>query len=137
MLKYDLHKKLQNFNRKLNTIYKENAPLYQIEDSWQGFEWISADEKENNTFSFKRIDRDGNEVIGIFNFSGKDFPVYRLGVNEGEYKLLISSDEVRFGGTGVVKKKTYKTRKKYAHGKDRSILIKLPKLSGSYFVKIR
>ncbi len=137
MLQYDLHKKLQIFNRKLNRVYKENTPLYQIEDSWQGFEWISADEKENNVLSYKRKDREGNEIVAVFNFSGKDFPVYRLGVGEGEYKLLISSDEVRYGGSGVVKRKIYKSAKKYAHGKDRSILIKLPKLSGSYYVKVK
>ncbi|MBE7062123.1 MAG: 1,4-alpha-glucan branching protein GlgB, partial [Clostridiales bacterium] len=45
MLEYDLHKKLHEFNKKLNKFYKNTPSLYEIEDSWDGFEWISADER--------------------------------------------------------------------------------------------
>ncbi len=135
MLQYDLHNKVHKFNRKLNLLYKTIPALYEIDDSWDGFEWISADESENNIISFKRKDKKGNVLVAIFNFSGKDFPAYRLGVDEGEYKLLISSDEIKFGGFGNTKKKTYITAKKYAHGRDNSMLINLPKLSGAYYIK--
>lgn len=137
MLEYDLHKKLHKFNKALNFIYKENTPLYEIEDSWDGFNWISADEKENNVIAFTRIDKSGNEIVAIMNFSGCDFPKYRVGVDKGEYKVLISTDEKRYGGAGKVVKKTYKTAKKTAHGKENSILISLPKLTGVYFIKKR
>jgi len=137
MLKFDLHKKLQKFNKNLNYIYKSTPPLYQIEDSWDGFEWISADEKDNNVLAFKRKDRNGNSLLAIFNFSGKDFEKYRLGSDNEEYKLLISSDEKKFGGLGLVKRKAYKAAKKSAHGKEYSILIKLPRLSGAYFISKR
>ena len=136
MLKYDLHKKLQNFNKVLNLVYKTNPSFYQIEDGWDGFNWISADESDNNIISFSRKDKNGNTIVAIFNFSGTDYNEYRLGVDFGEYRLLLSSDERKFGGQGLLRRKPYKSAKKYAHGKENSILIKLPRFCGAYFIKI-
>ena len=108
MLNFELHKKLKNFNKKLNFIYKQNPPLYEIEDSWDGFEWISADECKNNVFSFIRKDKFGNKIIVILNFSGNDYLGYRLGVGKGKYKLLISTDQKIYGGKGISNKRVYK-----------------------------
>ena len=135
MLNFELHNKLHKFTKKLNFLYKANKPLYEIEDSWDGFSWISADEKNNNVLAFERKDRDGNVILTIFNFSGNDYYKYRLGCEKGEYKLLFNSDCVSFGGLGRVKSKVYKTAKKQAHGKDFSICLNLPKFTGVYFIK--
>jgi 1,4-alpha-glucan branching enzyme len=135
MTKYELHKKLHKFNKDLNFIYKNNPPLFDIEDSWAGFDWISVDEKTNNVIAFERKDKNNNAILAIFNFSGNDFPYYRVGVNGGEYQLLISSDEKKYGGQGRTRRKNYKAVKVSAHGKDFSILINLPRFSGAYFIK--
>ena len=135
MLEYELHKKLQHFNKKLNNVYKTYSPLYEIDDGWDGFAWISPDEKDNNVISFERKDKEGNTILAIFNFSGNDYYNYHLGVEDGVYSLLICSDEIQFGGTNTLKRKQYKTTKQYAHGKNSSISIDLPKFSGAYFIK--
>jgi 1,4-alpha-glucan branching enzyme len=135
MLKYELHRKLYNFNVKLNHLYKNSSALYEIEDSWDGFKWISADEKDNNILSFKRYDKKGNQLVAIFNFSGNDFKHYRLGVDKGKYQIILNTDSKRFGGSGLINKKTYKTVKRRAHGMDNSITIKVPRLSALYFIK--
>ncbi len=135
LLKYQTHRKLKIFNKRLNNLYKANTPLYQIENSWDGFEWIAVEEKDNNVLSFRRKDKNGNQLIAILNFSGKDFDNYRLGLEEGVYKAVLCSDDVRYGGTGKLKRKTFKTAKKPAHGKEYSIRIKLPRLSGMYLIK--
>ena len=132
---YELHNKLRTFNKNLNFFYKSNAPLYEIEDSWDGFEWISADERDNNVFSFKRKDRNGNEIITILNFSGKDFPKYCLGVDDGVYKIVFSTDDKKYGGNGQIVHKTIKAVKKEAHGKPTSIALRLPKLTGLYLIR--
>ena len=136
MLKYPLHKKLSDFNRALNFIYKSTPALFEIEDGWGGFEWISADESENNVLSFKRKDKSGKVVAVIINFSGNEYRKYRLGLDGGEYKVLINSDDKKFGGNGVLTKKTYKTTKKSAHGKENSISFTLPRFTGIYFEKV-
>ncbi len=134
LLKYDYHKKLKNFNIKLNETYKNYPALYEIEDSWDGFEWISADEKDNNVIAFKRKDKKGNEIVFVANFSGNVYNKYRLGLNPGTYKILLTTDDKAYGGSGLIAKKSYKTAKKPAHGKSDSIMINLQKFSGTYLV---
>ena len=73
--------------------------------------------------------------IFIGNFSGNDYENYRLGIDEGYYKILISTDDKKFGGNGIVQKKVYKTIKKRAHGRKDSILLRLPKFCGMYIEK--
>ena len=58
-----------------------------------------------------------------------------IGHNFRKYKLLINSDDIKFGGRGKITKKVYKTTKKSAHGKDNSIKFDLPKFTGLYFLK--
>ncbi len=135
LLKYETHKKLQTFNRDLNHIYKNTRPLFEIEDGWHGFSWISADERDNNVVSFERRDKMGNILVAIINFSGNDYYDYRLGVEKGEYKLLINSDGKKYGGRGMFKGKTFKSVKKCAHGKRNSIKFNLPAFTGIYFIK--
>ena len=135
MLEYDLHRKLKIFNKKLNNLYKSTAPLYQVEDSWDNFKWIAVDECNNNVVSFSRTDKQGNQIIAIINFSGYDFPKYNIGADKGVYKVVLCTEDKRFGGRGIVKRKTYKTVRKSAHGKEYSIGVRLPRLSGMLLVK--
>ncbi|MBO5066814.1 MAG: alpha amylase C-terminal domain-containing protein, partial [Clostridia bacterium] len=134
MLKFDLHNKLHEFNKKLNKVYKSTPPLYNIEDGWDGFEWISTDEKDNNIVIFSRKDKNKNLLIAILNFSGNDYKDYSVGCEKGDYKLIISSDEQEFGGSGKIKT-AYRARKEKAHSKEYSIKIDLPKFSGAYFLR--
>lgn len=135
MLDFINHKKLLEYNKKLNHIYKDNCPLFEIEDSWEGFRWISPNENDNNVVSFERIDKKGNKIVVIVNFSGNTFNGYRLGVEKGSYKILLNSDSKEFGGSGTVKGKTFKAVKKSAHDSKYSIKFDLPRFTGIYFIK--
>ncbi|MBO5927237.1 MAG: 1,4-alpha-glucan branching protein GlgB [Clostridia bacterium] len=135
MLNYPNHKKLKSFNAYLNNLYKNSPCLYQIDDSWQGFEWISADEKDNNVISFIRKDKLGNELVVLINFSGNFYSNYRLGVYKGEYKIVLCTDDKRFGGQGIITNKKLKASKKTVHGKDYSIKLNLPPFSAVYLSK--
>ena len=73
--------------------------------------------------------------IAIMNFSGYDFPKYNIGADKGVYKVVLCTEDKRFGGRGIVKRKTYKTVRKSAHGKENSIGIRLPRLSGMLLMK--
>ncbi len=135
MLKYPLHKKLYEFVVNLNNIYLNTRALHEIDYSWQGFAWISCDEKDNNVVSFKRFDNNGNEIIAIFNFSGNDYYNYRLGLDVGKYTLILNSDAKKFGGNGLTKGKNFNAVKRKAHGKKTSIKFNLAKFSALYFIK--
>ena len=136
MLDFTRHKRLWDFNRTLNRIYKETPALYEIDDGWDGFSWISADENENNIVSFIRRDKKGETVVAIMNFSGNTYENYRLGVEKGTYSVIINSDDKKFGGAGSFTKKKLSATKKSAHGREYSISINLPTFTGIYFKKI-
>ncbi len=135
MLEYPLHKKLFRFNRKLNNLYKNTPALYEIEDGWHGFKWVAVDERDNNVIAFTRTDKNGNQLTAIMNFSGYDFSKYRLGVEKGEYKIILCTDDKRFGGLGRVKRKTLKSAKIQSHGLENSVLLTLPSFTGMYLIK--
>ena len=63
------HKGVQDFVRELNHVYKDTAPLYQLDQWPEGFEWLVADDGDNSVFVFERRDREGNRVIVISNFT--------------------------------------------------------------------
>ena len=131
-LKEDKHKKIHFYSEKLNKFYYENAPLWQNDDSWQGFSWISNDDYRQSVIAFRRFDDNGGELIVVCNFVPVERNDYKIGVPfEGEYKLVFNSDAVEFGGEGLpsdlMKSKSYPM-----HGFDDSISLDLAPLSVIY-----
>ncbi len=136
LLDYDMHKKMLGFTKTLNKLYKDTPALWQIDYSWDGFQWISSEDNANSVIAFRRIDRDGKEIIAIFNFTPNSFDEYRIGVpEEGSYKVILDTSLERFGGTTLEKHPAYKTKKKPMHGFEQSIGLKLSGLSALYLEK--
>lgn len=133
---YPLHQKLSDMNAALNRIYRETPALYEIENSWDGFEWLAVDDADRNMLAYMRKDRTGKCIAVVINFSGVDSVRYRLGMPKGKYRLLFNSDSAAFGGSGRLKKRVFETKKKPSHGKEYSIEIELPKLTCVYLEKI-
>ena len=133
---YPLHEKLSVMVKELNHLYKNTPALYEIEDSWAGFEWLAADDGDRNFLAYQRTDIKGETIVVLLNFSGSDFYGYKLGVEQGKYKVIFNSDAERYGGGGTVKKTVYNTAKSYSHGKEYSIEFDLPKLTCVYLKKI-
>ena len=133
---YPNHKKLSLAVKELNELYKSTPALYEIEDSWDGFEWLAADDNDRNFLAYQRKDKAGNTIVVMINFSGEDYYGYRLGLPKGKYKLVFNSDSVRYGGSGKMKKYIFNTEKAYSHGREFSIEFDLPKLTCVYLKKI-
>ena len=136
LLDYDMHKKMLGFSKTLNNLYKETPALWQIDYSWDGFQWISSEDNANSVIAFRRIDKSGKEIIAIFNFTPNSFDEYRIGVpSEGSYKVVLDTSLEKYGGSTIAKHPAYKTRKKAMHGFEQSIGLKLSGLSAIYLEK--
>lgn len=133
---YPMHAKLFEMNKELNHFYKNTKAFYEIEDSWDGFEWLAADDADRNMIAFMRKDSEGNSYVVAINFSGVAAEGYRLGVPKGKYRVAFNTDDTKFGGEGAWKKRILNTQKKPSHGKEYSILLELPKLTCVYLEKI-
>jgi len=138
LLDYEKHKKLQQFTKELNGFYKNHPQLWEIDYSWEGFSWISSDDNANSTIAFRRIDKAGREIIGLFNFTPNTHDEYRIGVPEkGTYKVIFDSSLKKYGGTKAKLSGTYKTAKKPMHGFEQSIGVKLGGLNAVFMEKIK
>ncbi|MBE6842701.1 MAG: 1,4-alpha-glucan branching protein GlgB [Ruminococcus sp.] len=132
ILENNSYAQLQSFNCKLNKFYLDNSPMWENDNSWGGFKWISNDDYKQSVISFRRIDDKGNEIIVICNFVPVQRENYSIGIPEkGKYKLVFDSDAKEFGGSGVAKK-IYISDDKKMHGYDQSISLTLPPLSVMY-----
>lgn len=128
LLAEEKHVQMKNYVRELLHLYQDSPALYQTDDNWEGFEWINADDSDRSIFSFVRHSKDGkNNLLFVVNFTPVERPDYRVGVPQsGSYKLVLNSDEARFGGTGTKRAASYRSRKGDYDGKPYSIGYSLP-----------
>ena len=138
LLDYPKHRALQNYFKKINEFYKANPAFWQIDYSWEGFSWISSDDKDNSVIAFRRIDEKGKEIIVVCNFTNVERCDYRIGIpKKGAYKIAFNSDDVEFGGEGKGNKGKLKTESINMHGFEQSISLDLPPMSAIYIKKTR
>jgi len=98
LLDYPAHALHKEFVRAMNNFYLANPAFWEIDTSWDGFEWLSADDAAGNTLAFARRSKDGGEIICLFNFSGEHRNGYRVGVpHDGSYEVLFGTDLVAEG----------------------------------------
>jgi len=102
LLDYESHRKMKDFVRDLNHLYLDNPAFWQDDLSWNGFRWISCDDRDNSVIAFRRIDNKGHEIIGICNFCPVKREHYRIGLPKaGAYELVLNSDDKKYGGWGT------------------------------------
>ena len=120
---------MQSFVRKLNHLYLDTPALWEDDFTWDGFQWIVADDSSQSIVVFLRRDKKGNEVIAVCNFAPVLRPDYKFGVpRAGQYAELINSDDEAFGGSGV-HNTPVRAVKEPMHGFDYSISLKIPPMS--------
>ncbi len=101
LLRFEKHQKLQNYVKALNWFYLTHSELFEIDASWDGFEWIISNDTRNNVVVFSRSNKAGEKLICVCNFSPVKLEHYRAYVEKGSYKELFNSDNVEFGGGGI------------------------------------
>lgn len=114
LLAEDWHRQLQEFTKDLLHLYKKNKAMYELDCSPEGFEWVNADDAERSIYSFIRHSKDGKKnLLFVCNFTPMERTEYRVGVpRRKQYKLILDSDEKKYGGEGKVRPEIYKSVKK-------------------------
>jgi 1,4-alpha-glucan branching enzyme len=101
LLAYESHRNLQSFVRQLNHLYRDHAALWEQDMSWEGFNWLNADDSQNSVYSYLRRSAGGEILIVVLNMTPSPLPGYTLTVPmAGCYLIEINSDESVFGGSG-------------------------------------
>ena len=130
LLEYKEHRQAQDFFKAINNFYISRPELWEIDFDWDGFSWISNDDYSQSVISFRRRDKEGNEVIAVCNFLPVKRENYCIGVPAaGIYEEIFTSDAKEFGGGGVTNGKSIKTVENSMHGFNQSISLTLPENS--------
>jgi len=131
LTQYDYHQGIQATIKELNRLYKSSKALHQLQFSSEGFEWLSYDDSENSILAYVRKGKTKKErVVVICNFTPTPHESYQIGVPEGKsLSLLFNSDEPHYGGSNFTLQKEYFIAKNYSHGKNQSVILRIPPLS--------
>ncbi len=136
LLDYPMHEKLQEYYRSLNKLYTSYPALYDCDKSWDGFKWLNVNDKDRSSIAFLRSARPENDsyLICACNFIPNEHRGFVIGLPEsGVLREVLSSDDVRFGGSGLHNEKPIKSRSKPFCDLPYSAQIDLPPLSTVYF----
>jgi 1,4-alpha-glucan branching enzyme len=124
------HDGLRRLVQHLNYIYKSEPALWQLDDSYEGFDWIDLHDADNSVVSFLRKSREGDVVAFVVNATPMVRYDYRLGVPEsGFYREFINTDAETYGGSNVGNFGGIQTQDIPWMGREHSILIHLPPLA--------
>ena len=124
------HRQLQQYFKQANAFYLAHPELWELDFSWEGFEWIEANDNQANTVAFLRKDTKGNALVIVCNFSPVDRTGYTVGVPvPGVYSVVFNSDDLDFGGKGGGDHEPVRSRYVESQGREQSITISLPPMS--------
>lgn len=134
LLDFDAHRQMKEYVSALNHFYLETKALWENDTDWKGFAWIDHEDNRNNVIAFRRIAKDGAEIIAVVNFAPVYHEQYSIGVPfAGTYEQVFSSDASAFGGKEVQNGKQ-KSKPIQQHGCEQSIVLQLPAL-GIIFIR--
>jgi len=138
LLEYDLHRKMNDYVKKLNLIYRSESSLWELDHSEDGFEWIDPNDVNQSIITFMRKGKDKSErTIIVCNFTPMTYECYRIGVYSlGEYIEIFNSNQERYGGNGLTNKGVIKADNSQWHSQQYSMEIIVPPLSVQIFKKI-
>ena len=122
------HQAIQNWYRDLLHLYKKNKAMYEMDSDPSGFQWINADVCFRSIYSFMRHSKDGKKnLLFVCNFTPMERPDYRVGVpRRKQLKLILNSDDKKYGGKGEERPLVYKPVKQECDGQKYSFAYPLP-----------
>jgi 1,4-alpha-glucan branching enzyme len=131
LLNFPVHRGLQTMVGELNALYRREAALYEVDDDYQGFEWIDFHDAQSSVISFVRYARDrSNFLVFVCNFTPVPRPAYRVGVpRAASYREIFNTDAEMFAGSNMGNGGWAVATRVSAHGRPASISITLPPLA--------
>ena len=129
------NRQLQQFFRDANAFYKKTPALWEVDFSWEGFEWLVPDDNHNNVVVFLRKDKKGRDLLCAVNFSPNTYENYRMGVPaHRRYLPVFNTDDAAYGGDGFGDTEAVLVEDIPSHGREHSAAIRIPAF-GAVFLR--
>ena len=129
----DLHKDLLSYVRDLLTLYRQYPALYRLDNDWNGFQWINANDGDRSIFSYVRRDETNKKnLLVVCNFTPMDRPDYCVGVpKRGNFTLVLDNRHGLYHrGDGAP---VFRSKKKECDGQPYSFAYHLPPYGTAIF----
>jgi 1,4-alpha-glucan branching enzyme len=129
------HRGLQELVRELNRLYRAEPAMWEADHDSSGFQWISADNSDDNVIAFLRTaPSNGRQLVCVCNFSPVVRRGYRVGVpRPGWYREVLNTDSAHWGGSNVGNGGGVTAEASSYDGLPQSISITLPPLGVLWF----
>lgn len=113
LLDDERHRKMQDYIKELNRIYKEYDALYYNDFDVMGFEWMDCSRPETSTVSFvRRGKKSKNQLMFILNFTPVAHDKFTVKAPcKGKFTEILNSDDEKFGGQGRLNEKPITAKK--------------------------
>lgn len=137
LLEYEPHIKMQEYIKDLNHFYKNEKAMYEIDNSYEGFDFIDPHNNDQSIIVLMRKGKNPKDfVIAVINFTPVVYYDYKVGVPyPGTYQEVFNSDDKKYWGSNQVMKESELVAKNEKwHNKNYHINIKVPPL-GAVFIK--
>jgi 1,4-alpha-glucan branching enzyme len=135
LLQETKHYQMQQYIKALNGLYQKHSAFYVNDCDMIGFEWISCTDAESSIISFiRRGATVKDQLLIICNFTPVRKDNYCVGVPcEGTYTEILNSDNVLFGGQGMINEKPLRAVPGEQDNQEYSLQFSLPPLSTIIF----
>jgi 1,4-alpha-glucan branching enzyme len=130
-LQDDRHAGVQRLMADINRVYGDCPSLWQVDDEPDGFQWIDANDADNNVISFFRANQGRSEhLVCIANLSPIPRYNFRVGLpTKGEYTEVLNTDSESYGGSNVGNLGVVEAEPVPWHGLNHSAMVALPPLA--------
>lgn len=136
LLDYPLHKAMREYYKALGQLYLSTPALYEVDKSWDGYKWLNVDNRDQSSIAFLRSAKPETEsyIVCACNFLPQENRGFVIGLPcPGKLREILSSDDVRFGGSGLHNAGIIDSLDTEFAGLPCSAEIDLPPLSCVYF----
>lgn len=135
LLDEPLNQGMQTYVKELLRLYVSHPAWYENDNNWKGFEWINCNDADRSIYSFLRKSEDGKKkFLFVLNMTPIEREAYQVGVDgKKKCKLILNSDEKKYGGNGAVIPKEIVPVKEECDNKPYSISFTLPAFTAAVF----
>ena len=130
LLEVPEHKGMAALVKDLNQLYRDRPELHALDDSPEGFEWVNHISAQDCFLTFLRKGPKSDDMLLVVaNFSGIEREITSGVPFHGKYKELLNSDDMKYGGTGIVNNRMKRSKETAWDDRPYSVTVKLAPLS--------
>jgi 1,4-alpha-glucan branching enzyme len=135
LLAYPSHSGVKRLVQNLNTLYRYEPALHELDFHPDGFEWIDCSDAQSSVLGLIRKGSSSEDILlAVCNFTPVPRFNYRVGVpRSGYWREILNSDSREYGGSGHGNLGGVEASPISFHGRPYSLNLTLPPLGALFF----